>query len=440
MLRLLCLLCLLPLAARALFPAHPWTSGADYLWADWSPSPDSPDWPLAPAALLDVASRYRVHSLEQCFGCPWGQPCNASEAHAIATAAAMKAAAAAAGAPAPFVLMYIQGAAPRSCYASDAEYIAHPEWFLRYDAHAWAGQPILVNPRSQRLDDNTLLDFRVAPARAWWGAQAWAQPGARAVIDGVFADSTGVRDYYDRYAGNVSRAAMWALNNASLQMLAEAKQVGYTAVMYNGMADSSRYSPGWNERHLDVTDGADIEHWGAFECILPSGAMNVSMFSALILQAYARGNDGSGKGIFVKGWPGPVVAPVFFLPNATWGPHRMTPSWPGNGTTPLTPAARSQALLDYFPFVYATFLMVAGERSYLHYSWWYDLCDGTASLTACRSAAAWADLGPWLSRPTGAPLGPPTVSADGARFSRSFERLVVSVDLGNWTSAQYAWA
>jgi hypothetical protein len=208
--------------------------------------------------------------------------------------------------------------------------------------------------------------------------------------------------------------------------------------MYNGLQTSSRYEPSWNEAHLGVTDGADIEHWGAYECILPSGAMNVTMFSALILQAYARGNDGSGKGIFVKGWPGPVVAPVFFLPNATWGPHRMTPSWPGSGATPLTPAARSQALLDYFPFVYATFLMAAGERSYLHYSWWYDLCDGTSS--ACRSASAWADLGPWLSRPTGAPLGPPTVSADGARFSRSFERLAVSVDLGNWSSAQFAWA
>ena len=345
---LLLLLCgSLPLPSAGSFPAHGWGSGADMLWADWSPNPDSPDWPLSPAALADVASRYRVHSLEQCFGCPWvGPPCNATEAHIIGAARALKASAAAAGAPPPTVLMYTQGSMPRSCYASDAEYMSHPEWWQRFDAHAWAGQPIRRNPSNPRLEDNTFLNYANASARAWWARQAWAQPGARDVIDGIYSDSTGWQNYHDRYAANVSWQATYALNNASLQMLAEAKALGYPAIMYNGMQTSSKYAPNWDEGFFNVTDGADIEHWGAFECITPSGAMNVSMFSALILQAHARGNDRAGKGVFVKAWPGPVVGPIFFLPQQDWGPHRMTPSWPGNAT-PLAPSARSKALLDY---------------------------------------------------------------------------------------------
>ena len=407
------------------------------LWADWSPSAGSPDFPLSAAAARDMGARYRVHSLEQCFGCPWGGACNSTEANIVDAARALKAGALAAGAPRPMVLMYVQGSMPRACYASDAEYMRHPEWWLRFDAHAWAGEPVRRNPRSPALDDNTFLNFVNASARAWWGQQAWAQPGAAQAIDGVYSDSTGYQNYHDRFAANISWELTYALNNASLAMLAEAKALGYEAIMYNGITDSSRYAPDWDEAFLAAADGADIEHWGAFECILPSGAMNASMFSALILQAYARGRDGAGKGVFVKAWPGPVVAPVFFLPEGAWGPHRMTPSWPSN-TTPLTPAARSQALLDYFPYAFATFLMAAGERSYLHYAWWYDLCDGTSPV--CASPSAWADLSPWLSRPIGAPLGGPVVSSDGARFARSFAGLNVSVDLNDWFSARFEWA
>ena len=422
-------------AAAAAFPRHDWSTGRNFLWADWAPNPDSPDWPLSAAALADVATRYRVHSLEQCFGCPWGAPCNASEAHVITAARGMKAAAAAVGAPPPVVLMYVQGSMPRSCFASDAEYMRNPEWFLRFDAHAWAGQPVLRTPRTPRLDDNTFLDYTNAPARAWWGAQAWAQPGARGAIDGVYADSIGWQNWHNRFAANISWDLTYALNNATLQMLGEAKAAWGYQVMYNGLEVDDRYAPQWNDGALAVTDGADIEHWGAFECILPNGSMNVSMFAAVILQAFARGNDGSGKGIFIKGWPGPVVAPIFFLPEDAWGPHRMTPSWPMNNT-PLTAAARSQALLDFYPFVYATFLMAAGPQTYLHYSWWYDLCDGTSPV--CKLGRAWADLSPLLGKRTGAPLGAPAVS--GAVFSRAFEGVNVSVNLSEWTSAVFSWA
>jgi len=421
--------------ALAGFPPHDWNSGNDMLWADWSPNPNSPDWPLNPQALADMAQRYRIHSLEQCFGCKWSAECNASEANVIDTARGLKAAAASAGVREPVVLMYVQGSMPRSCFASNTEYMAHPEWFLRFDSHAWAGQPVRRNPLNQNLNDNTLLNYQNASARAWFGAQAWKQPEAREVIDGIFADSIGWTNWHDRYAANISWNLTYSLNNASLQMLSEAKAQGYEAIMYNGIEVNDRYAPNWDEGALAVTDGANIEHWGAFECILPDGSMNTSMFSAVILQAYLLGNDGSGKGIFIKGWPGPVVAPIFFLPEDEWGLHRMTPSWPSN-TTPLTPAARSQALLYYFPYFYATFLMAAGSTSYFHYAWWYDLCDGTSPV--CLQGSAWADLGALLNKRTGAPLGAPII--DGPLISRKFEHLTVSVDLGNYSSATFLWS
>jgi len=162
--------------------------------------------------------------------------------------------------------------------------------------------------------------------------------------------------------------------------------------------------------------------------------MNTSMFGALILEAHRRANDGSGKMILVKAWPGPVVAPVFFLDPAVWGPHRMSPSWPGN-STPVTVAGRSAALAEFFPYAFATFLMAASETSWLHYAWWYDLADGTSP--AALAPSAYADLAPWLDKPLGAPLGPPTVA--GTVFSRSFARVAVRVDLANFSSASFAW-
>jgi len=445
--RLLALAALPALASAASVPAHDFSSGAAMLWADYSPA--AADFPLSRAALADLAARYRVHSLEQCFGCPWGSadgcvPLGGSEAHIVAAARGLKAANASA-----HVLMYVQTQMPRSCYASNAAYMARvQDWALRYDAGAYAGGIVPRNsarstapPAAGALDDNTFLDPRADDARAWWVAQAWAAPGAEGAIDGVYADRGEYTDWFGAKGHNISVAATAALSAARLAMLAAAQARG--TVVYNGFDTSSRYAPDWNADTLSATDGANVEHWGAFECILPDGSMNTTMFGALMGEVFAAGALYPEKSVLLKAWPGPVVAPVFFLPEAAWGPHRMSPSWPGNATapagnatTPLSAAARSAALRDYFPFAFATFLVTAHARSYLHYAWWYDLCDGTSPV--CAAPSAWADLGEWLDRPLGAPRGAPTVA--GTAWRREFERCTVSVDIADWFSATFEWS
>lgn len=411
---------------------HDWSSGAAMLWADWSPDADGPDWPLSAAVIDDMASRYAVQSLEQCFGCSWSRPCNSSEANIVAAAVAMKASSTRRGLPQPSVLMYVQGTMPRSCYASDGVYMSNPAWFLRYDEHAWAGEPVRRNTQDPNLDDNTYLDPRNASARTWWAGQAYAQ-GPAGAIDGVFADSTTYQNWTGWSAANISMASTNAINASLLEMLNETRARGL--VLYNGLADWSKYAPDFGAQTLAVTDGANVEHWGAFECIAADGSMNVTIFSALMAEAYARGNDGSGKGIFIKAWPGPVVAPIFFLNESVWGPHHMTPSWPNN-STPLSIEDRVAAMRNYFPFAFAAFLMVAGPHTYLHYAWWYDLCDGTSA--RCTGPSAYTDLAEWLDKPLGAPLGPPVLTGPSL-YSRAFENLNVTVDIADFFSATFQW-
>ena len=318
------------LAAPGPVPAHDFSAGASMLWADYSPA--AVDFPLSAAALADLAGRYRIHSLEQCFGCPWGStdgcvPLGGSEAHIISAARGLKAANASA-----LVLMYTQGQRPRSCYVSNTEYMANVQtWALRYDAGAYAGGIIPrdgpTTPRGENaLDDNTFLDPRAPGLKEWYAGIPYAAPGGDAVIDGIFSDTSGYQNWYGSRAHNVSVAATAAISAARLDMLAAAHTRG--TVIYNGLDASSRYAPDWNSDTLNVTDGANIEHFGAFECVLADGRMNTTMFGELLAEIFRLGAaDGGAKAVVVKAWPGPVVAPLFFLPESTWGPHRMSPSW-----------------------------------------------------------------------------------------------------------------
>lgn len=150
--------------------------------------------------------------------------------------------------------------------------------------------------------------------------------------------------------------------------------------------------------------------------------------------------------VLIKGWPGPIVGPVFFLPTEIAGPWREMPSWPGNATTPAgnltTPLSlddRTAALTKYFPFVFASFLMTAGERSYLHYSWWYHICDGTTPSCPKHNTCPDGFYSDYLNKPLGKPMGPPTNVAGSSVWRRRFAHVDVSVDLANWESAKFSW-
>jgi hypothetical protein len=105
---------------------------------------------LTDAQLAFVSSKYRIISLEKCTGIRSGVM---TEDAIYATAQRLKKAD-----PKTKVIFYLatdqQGL---NCYAANATFAAHPEWWLKDDK----GTPI-VRTRSYQLDPTN------AEARAWW--------------------------------------------------------------------------------------------------------------------------------------------------------------------------------------------------------------------------------------------------------------------------------
>lgn len=261
---------------------HDWATGAGMMWADVSTNGN-----LTTNEADDLAARYRILSLEQCFGMQWDHMQEDDEALAAAAARALKTAAKTAGTTPPAVLLYTNLQCPRACYASDAEYMANPEWWLRFDHGAWAGLPLMrdrtpppmVAKPNAWYSDKTFMDPRNASAREWFVGHA-ARLGTDDVFDGLYVDGAGWMDWYDNRAGNVTRQATQEINASRLALLTEARTKG--AVIYNGVTDTSQYCPDdcADDATWEATDGADIEHFGAFECIAPDGGA-ISTFIVL---------------------------------------------------------------------------------------------------------------------------------------------------------------
>lgn len=227
--------------------------------------------------------------------------------------------------------------------------------------------------------------------RSWWANVAeknMALPGA----DGVFADALvlgpGKRQKLTNLLGAEKFTALVQGYQTLLSRI-KADTGGAKMIIHNGLrgrlTDWAAQDGGLE--FLQNTDGAMLEHFGAFSSLNPDGTLDVNQMK---LDIEMIGKVASmQKIVLVKAWPG------FDVSNK--------------------PADVDAALVRNVRFPYAAFLMGTGEYSYFLYSYGYTL------------DAGWlADI-PLLKRKIGAPLAPAVF--EGSVGRRSFEHLDVSVDL-----------
>ena len=117
---------------------------------------------------------------------------------------------------------------------------------------------------------------------------------------------------------------------------------------------------------------------------------------------------------------------------------RATPSLTLNGNSSLRCVCLSwRAAADLLVQSLAPFLIVANERVFLQYAWFYQMQDGNIPCPAaieCGMPSSWY---PEFSRPLGAPKGPAVKK--GPIWTREFAHASVHVDIRARSASEITW-
>lgn len=319
------------------------------------------------------------------------------------------------------------GQAGIGCYAANATFASHPEWWLRDDGGHIVGHKDSTHPAGQPR-----IDWTNEEAAAWWVSVPLAGEGAGELIDGVLADGAGYEAIPD-----ISEERLQQLYDAKLRMLARLQaafdKIGRGGVVFgNGLSEYDQDpSDPHSRRILNVTRGIQNEHFAAFEQVDPAtGNLRKDKVSDVLDQIeWASTVNGSTKQVFCSFWAGPYTTPSF--------EHTGWPAY-ANGVQPcgVNCTASQQyagwrsALVKYLPFNLAAFLTVAGPNTWFTQAVWYEDHQGFFPCPEAPNTCAMPDdfYAGYLKRPLGAPKG--RRQKEGAyKWTREFEKATVTLDL-----------
>ena len=113
-------------------------------------------------------------------------------------------------------------------------------------------------------------------------------------------------------------------------------------------------------------------------------------------------------------------------------------SWAGSEAVPTTLDAVKKASSERLVESIAPFLIVANERVFLTYAWFYRIQDG---YIPCKTGVECAMPSEWYPEFT-QPLGPPKGAAlqNGTLWTREFEHTSVYVDLRDRAASRITWS
>jgi hypothetical protein len=188
-------------------------------------------------------------------------------------------------------------------------------------------------------------------------------------------------------------------------------------VILNGLDDASSAA----SHQATGAAGSMFDHFTILQFLNQSNGN----FNALAMDAafdLATGPLTANVTLKVKGWPGPIV--------------QQRDVYPPTMKSPQTAAEFQQIAGDRFNSELALFLLVASERDFWVYSWfwnWYDFVPGNTKST-CP-----VGFYPEAKCLLGAPLG--TFKRGPAdTYTREFEHAAVFVDLANRTASKVSFA
>jgi len=171
--------------------------------------------------------------------------------------------------------------------------------------------------------------------------------------------------------------------------------------------------------------GVMIDHWSILEFLLRGPTIpkeDFGKFNTTTMDAgfdLARSDALSNMTVQVKGWVGPII-------------HQKD-RYPPGMTTPSTPAEKQQVSGERFNSELALFLLVAEDRMYWMYSWFWGFDDYVPDELDSTVPQGFF---PQAKCTLGAPAGPPTRVQGTWTYTREYAHASVFVDLNNRTASR----
>ena len=167
--------------------------------------------------------------------------------------------------------------------------------------------------------------------------------------------------------------------------------------------------------------GVMFDHWSILQFLFRGPVPNEGQFNTTLMnEAFELVTSDvlSNVSVLVKGWPGPIV--------------KQKDEYPSNLPQPATPEDYQQIAGDRFNNELALFLLVAEDKDWWQYSWFWGFDDWVPNQP---DSTVPSDFFPETKCQLGAPKGKYTTK-DQIVFTRNFEYATVTVNLNNRTDSK----
>ena len=164
------------------------------------------------------------------------------------------------------------------------------------------------------------------------------------------------------------------------------------------------------------------------------GSWNVTMMERTFETVINASN--AGHSMILHAFPGPATSPFTKIGDGK-NVFRV-PTWYGDTPVPKDPAAVRQSAADLLVQSLAPFLIVANERVFFSYGWFWNIEDGYIPCPEnieCGMPSTWYKE---FSQPLGNPKG--AAVRNGTIWTRQFEHASVYVDLADRTKSRIDWS
>ena len=314
----------------------------------------------------------------------------------------------------------------------------HPEWWMKDDY----GHVLWFREPTAESRGHPLVDLSVPEAQKWFVNAPLSlfksREDAKALCDGIFIDGAGFRDFN----ANISAERYRKLFEGKMQMMQLAQD---TFTELNG---GEIWGNGAMEAHpapnlpADITWNTTLQHFnggfdemfGSFSTENADGSWNVPLMERSFETIINVSN--AGHTVVIHAFPGPANVP--FVQRGVPGNSFLIASWKGPVPVPATAAGCRVAAAERLVESLAPFLIVANERVFLSYAWFYSIQDGYIPCKAGVECGMPSEWYPEFTRP----LGPPKAAAarQGTVWTREFEHASVYVDLANRSASRITWS